>query len=149
MPPTPDYVRKYRRPTFADYPPPKLSAIYLIIARPPRPFPPRAVPRSGKRHGICILFTHPTAILDSLLYLSEEAFIHSQLPERFALLPRASCSAKYAVLRTLHLPPWTFRYAPRAPIRPDGENIRPEFAGDNKRKGADGGRWRRAKVTLL
>jgi len=28
-----------------------------------------------KRLGICILFTHPTAILDSLLYLSEEAFI--------------------------------------------------------------------------
>lgn len=24
---------------------------------------------------ICILFTHPTAILDSLLYLSEETFI--------------------------------------------------------------------------
>lgn len=57
------------------------------------------------------------------------------------------------------IPVWTFRYAPRARIRPDSENIRPppasregrtkERLGDNKRKGADGGRWRRAKVALL
>lgn len=71
----------------------RLSAIYLIMARMLLP--------QGKRFGICILFTHPTAILDSLLYLSEEIFIPA-IAERFALLPRVSWSAKYVVLRTLH-----------------------------------------------
>lgn len=110
-----------------------------------------------KRLGICILFTHPTAILDSLLYLSEEAFIYSQLPERFVLLPRVSWSAKYVVLRILHPPPGHFDTRHEHDVVQTAktfaltwrEGDEEERLGDNKRKRTDGGRWRRAKVTLL
>lgn len=88
-------------------------------------------------------------------YISLKKPSYSQLLERFVLLPRVSWSAKYVVLRTLHPRLGisiraTSTNSSRQRKHPPGfEGGKRKRLGDNKRKRADGGRWRHAKVTLL
>lgn len=70
-------------------------------------------------------------------YTSRKKPSYSQLLERFVLLPGVSWSTKYVVLRTPASSSGRFRYAPRARIRPDSENIR--FASRWAKSGRDQG----------
>lgn len=127
----------------------RLSAIYLIMARMLLP--------QGKRFGICILFTHPTATLDSLLYLSEETFIPA-IARTIRITPTGIVVGKIRRFADTAFPSGLFdtrhehefvQTAKKHLVRFERERARRRRLDDNKRKRADGGRWRRAKVTLL
>lgn len=109
----------------------------------------------GKRLGICILFTHPTAILDSLLYLSEEIFI-SAIARTIRITPTSIVVGKIRRFADTAFPSGHFdtrhefvQTAKKHLLHFEEERGRRKRLDDNKRKRADGGRWRRAKVTLL
>jgi len=73
---------------------------------------------------ICILFTHPTAILDSLLCPSEGTFV-AAIARTIRIAPTGVVVGKIRRFADAAKPAWTFRYAPQARIRPDSENSRP------------------------
>lgn len=109
------------------------------------------------RLGICILFTYPTAILDSLLYLSEEAFILA-IARTIRITPTGVVVGKIRRFADTVSPPGHFdtrhehefvQTAKTSALTSRRKGRMKERLGDNKRKRADGGRWRRGKVTLL
>lgn len=115
-------------------------------------------PRNKTTARICILFTYPTAILDSLLYLSEETFMFA-IARTIRITPAgvvvgkirrfadtASSASSSRRFDTRHEHEFVQTAKTSASLR--GRRKRKRL-GDNKRKRADGGRWRRAKVTLL
>lgn len=86
---------------------------------------------------ICILFTYPRAILDSVLYLSEETFILA-IARTIRITPGGVVVDKIRRFADTASFVRAFRYAPRARIRPDSENIR--FASRWAKSGRDRGR---------
>lgn len=98
-----------------------LSSIYLIIAQMLLP--------QGKRLGICILFTHPTAILDSLLYFSEETFIPA-IARTIRITPAGIVVDKIRRFADTAFPSGHFDTRPRARIRPDSEKTFGSLRGD-------------------
>lgn len=113
-------------------------------------FFPRDINNGENLHSV---YEDPTAILDSLLYLSEETFILA-IARTIRITPAgvvvgkirrfADTASSSGCFDTRH--EHEFVQTAKTSAFEGGKRKR---LGDNKRKRADGGRWRRAKVTLL